>query len=104
MAETAMGGCGCLRNDAAVGETIASHRFVVAFLRLRPVLIRASRVLPSTPPLFHSIDRQSFCGQFLGCSLSGIHRCPQTSHSATSIVFHAMPPLYRILPKGHNNP
>jgi hypothetical protein len=37
------------------------------FLRLRLALIRASRVLPSTPPLFHNVKRH-----FLGDRLSQI--------------------------------
>ena len=68
--------------------------FAAVVFRLRPVLIRASRVLPSTPPLFHSIERHAFDGQFVGLSVSGIHRCPHLSHTATRIIFHAMPPLY----------
>jgi DNA invertase Pin-like site-specific DNA recombinase len=35
-------------------------------------------------------------------SLSGIHVCPQTSHTATRVLFHPMQALYRIQPKGHN--
>jgi hypothetical protein len=78
------------------------HRlFFAAVLRLRPVLIRASRVLPSTPPLFHRVERHCFDGQFGGFSVSGIHLCPQTSHTATRIVFQPMQPLYRILSAGH---
>jgi len=68
--------------------------FLAAILRLRPVFIRASRVRPSTPPLFQRVDLHFFEGQFGGSSVSGIQRCPQTSHSATRIVFQAMPPLY----------
>lgn len=48
--------------------------FFPAVLRLRPVLIRASRVLPSMPPLSHSVERHFFDGQFGGLSVSGIHR------------------------------
>jgi hypothetical protein len=62
--------------------------------RLRPVLIRAARVRPSTPPLSHSMERQIFDGQFRGFLLvSGIHGCPHTSHTATRIVFQPMPRL-----------
>ena len=75
------------------------HRLLLAVvLRLRPALIRASRVLPSTPPLFQSVDLHFLDGQFGGFSVSGIHLCPQTSHSATRIVLQPMCPLYRILP------
>src|SRR5246127_4790692 len=81
---------------------MSPHQCFFSTLRLRPVLILASRVLPSTPPLFHKVERHFFDGQFGGFSVSGIHLCPQTSQTATRIVFHAMPPLYRILPKGHN--
>jgi len=78
------------------------HRFFFAVLfGLRPALIRASRVLPSTPPLFHRVERHFFEGQFGGFSVSGIHRCPQTSQTATRIVFQPIQPLYRILPIGH---
>ena len=70
---------------------------LVLGLRLRPTLIRAARVLPSTPPLFHNVERHFFDGQFGGFSVSGIHRCPHTSHTATLTVFHPMPPLYSIL-------
>lgn len=63
-------------------------------LRLRPALILASLVLPSTPPLSQRVERQLLEGQLVGFPVSGIHRCPQTSHSATRIVFHAIPPLY----------
>ena len=81
----------------------SSHQFFFAVvLRLRPVLIRASRVLPSTPPLCHRVERHFFDGQFGGFSVSGIHLCPQTSHTATRIVLQPMPPLYSILPEGHN--
>jgi len=70
------------------------HRYLLLLvLRLRPVLIRASRVLPSSPPLFQRVERHFFEGQFGGFSVSGIHLCPQTSHSATRIVFHAMTSL-----------
>jgi hypothetical protein len=60
-------------------------------------LIRAARVLPSMPPLFHNVERHFFDGQFGGFSVSGIHLCPQTSQTATRIVFQPMSPLYRIL-------
>ena len=67
------------------------HRFFLAVaLRLRPALIRASRVLPSTPPLFHRVERHFFEGQFGGFTVSGIHLCPQTSQTATRIVFQPM--------------
>jgi len=47
------------------------HRFLfTAVLRLRPALIRASRVLPSTPPLFHSFEQHFFEGQFGGFPVS----------------------------------
>jgi hypothetical protein len=71
-------------------------------LRLRPTLTRASRVLPSMPPLSHKVERHFFEGQFGGFSVSGIHLCPHTSHTATRIVFQPMSSLYRILPIGHN--
>jgi hypothetical protein len=75
------------------------HRvFRAEALRPRPALILASRVLPSTPPLFHNVERHFFDGQFGGFSVSGIHLCPQTSHTATRIVLQPMHPLYRILP------
>jgi hypothetical protein len=61
---------------------LADHRsFLVVVLRLRPALIRASRVLPSTPPLFHRVDRHFLDGLFGGFSVSGIHLCPQTSQT-----------------------
>lgn len=71
--------------------------FFTEALRLRPVLIRAARVLPSSPPLSHSIERHAFEGQFVGLSVSGIHRCPQTSQTATLIVFQPIRSLYHIL-------
>jgi hypothetical protein len=41
------------------------HRFpFVAILRLRPALIRASCVLPSTPPLSQRVERHFLDGQF----------------------------------------
>jgi hypothetical protein len=89
------------RNRELVGERRRQCFFAVA-LRLRPVLIRASRVLPSTPPLSQRVERHFFDGQFGGFSLSGIHLWPQTSQTATRIVFQPMQPLYRILPIGHN--
>jgi hypothetical protein len=83
-------------------DLLADHWcFLVAVLRLRPALIRASRVLPSTPPLFHRVERHFLLGQFGGFSVSGIHLWPQTSQTATRIVFQPMQPLYRILPIGH---
>jgi hypothetical protein len=72
--------------------------FRAVILLLRPALTRASRVLPSTPPLSHRVERHFFDGQFGGFSVSGIHLCPQTSHTATRIVLQPMCPLYRILP------
>jgi hypothetical protein len=79
------------------------HRFFFAiFSRLRPVLIRASRVLPSTPPLFQRVERHFFEGQFGGFSVSGIHRCPHTSQTAIRILVQPMSPLYGILSEGHN--
>ena len=71
-------------------------------LRLRPTLILASRVLPSMPPLFQRVDRHFLLGQFSGLSVSGIHRCPHTSHTATRIQTQPMQPLYRSLSVGHN--
>ena len=70
-----------------------SHQcFFAVVRRLRPVLILAARVRPSTPPLSHNMERQLFEGQFKGFFLvSGIHGCPHTSHTATRIVFQPMP-------------
>ena len=67
-------------------------------LRLRPALIRAARNLPSMPPLFHRVERHFFEGQFGGFSVSGIHLCPHTSHTATCILVQPMLSLYIILP------
>jgi hypothetical protein len=79
------------------------HRSLLALgLRLRPALIRAARVLPSTPPLSQSVDRHFLLGQFGGFSVSGIHLCPQTSQTATRILVQPMQPLYRSLSIGHN--
>ena len=79
------------------------HRSLLALgLRLRPTLIRAARVLPSTPPLFQSVERHFFDGQFGGFSASGIHLCPHTSQTATRILVQPMQLLYSILSKGHN--
>lgn len=50
----------------------------------------ASRVRPSTPPLFQKVERHFLDGQRGGFSTSGIHRCPQTSHMATRISFQAI--------------
>src|ERR1700739_4716768 len=47
--------------------------FFVSALRLSPVFIRASRLLPSTPPLSQRVERHFFEGQFGGFSVSGIH-------------------------------
>jgi len=38
----------------------ANSAFTDGDLRLRPGLIRASRVLPSTLPLFHNVERHSW--------------------------------------------
>jgi hypothetical protein len=59
-------------------------------LRLRPALIRAVRVLPSIPPLFHNVERHFFDGQLGGFSVSGIHLCPHTSQTATRILVQPM--------------
>jgi hypothetical protein len=72
--------------------------FFAVVLRLRPALIRAARVLPSIPPLFHKVERHFLLGQFGGLSVSGIHLWPQTSQTAMRIVFHPMQLLYSILP------
>jgi hypothetical protein len=75
------------------------HRSLLALgLRLRPTLILASRVLPSTPPLFQRVERHFLLGQFGGFSVSGIHLCPHTSHTAIRILTQPMLSLYRILP------
>jgi hypothetical protein len=76
----------------------SSHTFVCFFpvvLRLRPVLIRASRVLPSMPPLFHRLERHSFKGQCVGFSISGIHLCPHMSQTAIRILIQPMFTLYQ---------
>jgi hypothetical protein len=75
------------------GEAQVRSFALSVILRLRPALIRASRVLPSTPALFQSVERHFFEGQFGGFPVSGIHRCPHTSHTATLIVVQPMPPL-----------
>jgi hypothetical protein len=62
-------------------------------LRLRPVLTLASRVLPSTPPLFQRVERHFLLGQFGGFLVSGIQRCPHTSQTATRILVQPMQPL-----------
>ena len=64
-----------------------------------PILMRASRVLPSTPPLFHRVERHFFDGQFGGFPVSGIHRCPQTSQTATRILVQPMPHPIILCPK-----
>jgi len=56
---------------------MSPHQCFFGIPLLRPALIRDSRVLPSTPPLFHNIERHAFDGQFGEFSVSGIHRCPQ---------------------------
>lgn len=62
------------RIAALRGTMVWRHqRFFVSVLRLRPALIRASRDRPSTPRLFHSIDRHFLEGQFGGFPVSGIH-------------------------------
>jgi hypothetical protein len=61
-------------NPISGAGTQAADLFLLAFFLLRPALIRASRVLPSTPPLFHCIERHFLEGQFGGFSVSGIHR------------------------------
>jgi hypothetical protein len=50
------------------------HQCFFDVLRLRPTLIRASRVLPSTPLLFHNVERHFFEGQ-LGGFLSPVFIC-----------------------------
>ena len=59
-------------------------------LWLRPILILASRVLPSTPPLFQRVERHFLLGRFGGFSVSGIHLCPHTSQTATRILVQPM--------------
>jgi hypothetical protein len=85
-----------------IGGILDQGFFFVVVLRLRPALIRASFVLPSTPPLSHSRERHFLDGQFDGFSVSGIHLCLQTSQTATRIVLQPMQPLYRIMSIGHN--
>jgi hypothetical protein len=46
--------------------TQAADLFLLAFFLPRPALIRASRVLPSTPPLFHCIERHFLGGNSVG--------------------------------------
>jgi hypothetical protein len=58
-------------------------------VRMGPALIRAARVPPSTPPLFRTIDRHFFWGQFGGFSVSGIHLCPHTSRRDNSLRRYA---------------
>ncbi len=65
-------------------------------------MIRASRVLPSTPPLSQSVDLHFFDGQVGGLAVSGIHRWPQTSQTAIRILVQPMPQVYHIMSQGHN--
>ena len=70
--------------------------FFLSFPLAAPILIRAFRDLPSTPPLFHNIDRH--CFEAISRALaSGIHRCLHTLHTATLIVVQPMQPLYSSL-------
>ena len=71
-------------------ETEGFQFWFALVLRLRPALIRAPRVLPSMPPLFHRVERHFLLGQFGGFSVSGIHLCPHTSQTATRILVQPM--------------
>jgi len=50
-------------------------------LRLRPALILAARVLPSTPPLFHNVERHCFERQ-----LSRTEPPPRTRQTARDLA------------------
>jgi hypothetical protein len=58
---------GFMSSATSIANRILPARFLFAVLRLRPALTRAPRVLPSTPPLFHNVERH-----FLGDRLSQI--------------------------------
>jgi hypothetical protein len=47
-------------------------------------------VRPSTPPRSQSVLRHFLEAQRVGCSTDGIQTCPQTSQTATRIIFHPM--------------
>src|SRR5271154_4299349 len=88
---------------ANCGRTSVDHVALALVLRLRSASIRASRVLPSMPPLFHSVERHFLLGQFGGFSVSGIHRCPHTSQTrpdAAHALSAATPP-HRMTRKSH---
>jgi hypothetical protein len=72
-------------------ESSPRLRYLLRFL-FGTVLLLAFLVLPSTPPLFHKVERHVFRGHSGGFSTSGIHRWPHTSQTATRIIFHAMLP------------
>jgi hypothetical protein len=66
--------------DPERGNFLQHHRSLLALaLRLRPDLIRASRVLPSMPPLFQGVERHFFDGQFGGFAVSGTAPTLETS-------------------------
>ena len=49
-----------LKLRSAIASLLHDGFFLTVVLRLRLALIRAPRVLPSTPPLFHSRERHSW--------------------------------------------
>ena len=57
---------------------------LAVLLRLRPALILASRVLPSTPPLSQSVERHFLDGQ-LGGSRTPVSTCARTRRTRRSI-------------------
>jgi hypothetical protein len=80
-------------------QAICQERYRLLFaiaLRLRPALIRASRVLPSTPPLFHNVERHFVEGQFGGFYLFLFQTPHYSERVATfagadeSAVFHRL--------------
>jgi len=78
------------------GSNVPGYGFdpLPGFCRCFLPACRASRVRPSTPPRFHKVLRQSFFGHRGGSSISGIHRWPQTSQTATLIIFQPMATAY----------
>lgn len=64
----------CTENWRHCDMGLVHKSFFDVGLRLRPDLTLASRVLPSTPPLFQRVERHFLEGQFDGSSVSGIHR------------------------------
>ena len=79
---------GVVRLSPGVRLNHSAYCFGVRWPRL--FLLLASFVRPSTPPLSQRVLRHFLLAQIVGFSIDGIQVWPQTSQTATFILFQPM--------------